>query len=71
MTFCGQTALFAMVIVVEVGGAVQVVPPPGDGLAGFELPDPPHAMAATIAATVAADINCGVRNQDSSLYLAR
>jgi hypothetical protein len=49
--FCGQTALFAIVIVVEVVGAVHA--PGGDGdVVLFELP--PHAhTAATIPAASA------------------
>jgi hypothetical protein len=52
--FCGQTALFEIVIVVEVAGAVQVEPEPVVGVPGFDELFPPQAIAAAIAAADAA-----------------
>jgi hypothetical protein len=69
--FCGQTVLFAIVMVVEVDDAVQFEPE--DGALGFDVedPDPPHAIAATSAATITAHPRCHALTQDSSRYFAR
>ena len=51
--FCGQTALFAIVIVVDVGPAVQV--PPVDGpVLGLEPPQAAKSAAMAPASTALA-----------------
>ena len=65
VTFCGHTALFAIVIVVDVGPAVQV-----DVVGAVELPDLPQAASAANPTTATA-ATAFLRTHDSSLYLAR
>jgi hypothetical protein len=73
--FCGQTVPFAIVMVVDVAGALQAGADGDDGDVVDELPEPPpHAIAAVtaIAATAAAPIIRYVMGtQDSSRYFAR